>query len=288
MASKLELRFTSPGISGERLTIGGQNYTFLSDRLGPYQVKMGTTTFDTARNFHDAFQSDANYTGQFTLTLFATSNAADGTALPEGTMHSLVTIEHQDNTYFDSFINQTNFITHTIELTPLVVEPTVDASFGQAVDACGKYKLIITTNRTAGTLTVEHPIGTKLADITVDGSASYEIELPRPAAAQTGIITYSDNVKRGEVLFNPPPVLSIQSVDVEGSPFGAFATINATSGLSLEYSLNGTDWNGSGNYGGLLAGNFTAYVRDLYGCQKTKAFIVTEEQASGLTVPPLF
>jgi hypothetical protein len=52
--------------------------------------------------------------------------------------------------------------------------------------------------------------------------------------------------------------------------------------------LNGINYKSSSSWGGLLAGSFTAYVEDEFGCEKTKAFIVTEDQVQGLTVPERF
>ena len=59
-------------------------------------------------------------------------------------------------------------------------------------------------------------------------------------------------------------------------------------GMTKTYSFNGVDWQGSNTRGGLLPGNYTAYVKDTFGCTKTKTYTVTEEHVQGLTVPPLF
>ncbi len=301
MVSK-ELRFTSQGIEGQKLTIKtGQTYTFVTQRQGPRQVSIYSqatnqaTAYAAAYNFIQAYQVDDNYLAQCKLTLESTSLDAQGQPLPEGLFHYIVLISNNiDDNFFLGFNNLTTFI--DAEAEPVVVpgEPiaTLSAEIQTGSIPCGNFKLLITTNKTEGTIYIEQPVGTDAAQIVLNGSPSYEIELSRPTTATTGIVKYfaGERTSRGsaEVLYNPPPVLSITSVSVEGSPFGAFATINTTTGIQIETSLNGTEWKGSKEHGGLLAGNFTAYARDQFGCQKTKTFVVTEDQVGGLTAPPFF
>src|SRR5690606_3413622 len=104
-------------------------------------------------------------------------------------------------------------------------------------------------------------------------------DLTRPVNATTGVVRLFDSptatLAVKTVFFNAPGVLSIQNVEVNGSPFGAVAQINA-SGNNLQYSLNNSDWQNSKEYTWLLAGIFTAYVKDAYGCTKIYQFVVTE------------
>lgn len=288
MASKLTLTFFDYGVVGETLTIAiGKEYHFVISRTTPREVTVSDMVA-TGTNFRSAFQTDDNYLGEFTLEDH--TNFPDVSEDPEDTPSYVLSIEHPDNSYFDNFVNNTTFVTSSITTTEQEVEPTMEAAFGAALDPCGDYKLILTPNKTSGTIYVEQPIGVDVAEIILDGSPSYEVEIPRPSTAQTAIAKYFQETRttRGaaEILFNPPPVLSITSVTVEGTPFGGIATINATSGLTLQYSLTGTDWTGGKQFGSLLAGNYTAYAKDEFGCQKTKSFIVTEDQVTGLSVPP--
>ncbi|WP_424493885.1 hypothetical protein [Salinimicrobium sp. GXAS 041] len=289
MASKLELRFTGPGTSGQSINfVPGTAYLFRANRLGSRQVKVGNSAFDTARNFYDAFQADDNYLNIFNTTYQATNIAPDGSQMPDGVTHGLVTIEHPDNNYFDNVSNNTDFITDSSETTQVEEEPEINISLAQASDnPCGKYKLVITTAETEGTISVETPLGSGNSQIIdIDGSATYELDIVRPTAAgQTGVVKLRNSlgVTIASVIFAPPKVLAIQSVSVSGTPFGAVATINATTGLNRQYSLDNTNFQGSQEYSGLLAGEYTAYVKDDLGCEKSKTFTITQEQASGLT-----
>lgn len=298
MASKLELRFKSPGVAGEQFTVKtGVTYTFKDQRngfreVGIYDPYAGFQThFAVASNFRDAYNQDDNYLNQSTVTMQEVTTDASGGALPEGTSHWLVIIENFENDFFAGHGAGTSFMDATLTTTTQEVEPSLIVTMEAAANPCVDYKLTIDTN-VVGTIRIRKsglPDG-NYTDIASDGTIK-TIELPRHSQSVTGVVEVYESGSAFPVLsylFNMPGVLSISSVDVEGSPFGAMATIYATSGLTLEYSLNGTTWQGSNQYGGLLAGNFTAYVRDSFGCQKTRDFVVTEEQASKITVPPYF
>lgn len=291
MASKLELRFNSDGIVNETITIRtGQTYTFRKIRQGIRQVEVGkpdpSVFSKTGSNFKNAYELDDNFTGSSKVSyqLFVVP-------VPQGDPsqdYSIVTIENQDNTFFDGFINNTSFITETLSTTLQKIEPTFSIAISEADTApCGNYKLTTTTDLVGGRIVVESPIGVQIADVATDGTP-YVLNTTRPSAAVTGSVklyeTAQATVPLETILYNAPPVLSITSVEIEGSPFGALATINSTSGLVKTYSFDNIDYTGSNQRGGLLAGNFTAYVKDNLGCTKSKTFVVTEAQVQGLSV----
>lgn len=294
MASKLELRFTTPGELGTITIASGMNYTFKFERLGARQVAIGkdelVPPLDLARNFLDAFNTDDNYLDTFTVSYRGSFTDADGIEII-GDPHGIVTIEHPLNNFFDAHSNVNTFVTSTITTTPEVPAEDLTVTLSEATIPCGRYKATFATNVTAGVIKVEQPVGNVVGTIVLDGSASYELELVRPSAAQTSVAKIKEEDESYEpvlveTLFVAPPVLSIQSVEVTGSPFGAMVLINTNSGLTRTYSLDGTTYQGSREFAGLLAGNYTAHVKDLYGCTQTKTFSVTEEQAAGLSVEP--
>ncbi len=47
----------------------------------------------------------------------------------------------------------------------------------------------------------------------------------------------------------------------------------------FQYSIDGVTWQGSNNFSGLLAGNYTAYYRSANGCQGSQPVIITEPTA---------
>ena len=53
-------------------------------------------------------------------------------------------------------------------------------------------------------------------------------------------------------------------------------------GLEFEYSLDNSTWQTSNTFSGLVAGNYTLYVRDQLGCAISKTFVVDEY---GIQIP---
>lgn len=65
---------------------------------------------------------------------------------------------------------------------------------------------------------------------------------------------------------------------INNSPNGATVIVNYPYpvGLNVQYSLDGITWQESNVFNGLPAGNYIAYVRDQYGCQHQKDFLIDE------------
>lgn len=65
---------------------------------------------------------------------------------------------------------------------------------------------------------------------------------------------------------------------INNSPNGATVIISYPypSELVIEYSLDGIAWQESNVFNGLPSGNYTAYVRDQYGCQHSKEFLIDD------------
>lgn len=77
-----------------------------------------------------------------------------------------------------------------------------------------------------------------------------------------------------------PSLLSPNDFDLQINSTPAGATIvvyNPTSiGFYFQYSLDNSTWQTSNVFSGLVAGNYTLYVRDQLGCAISKTFIVDE------------
>lgn len=67
---------------------------------------------------------------------------------------------------------------------------------------------------------------------------------------------------------------------INNGPSGATAIVqnrsDSTSGLVLQYSLDDITWQTSDTFSGLVVGNYTAYVRDNFGCSFSLSFHVDE------------
>lgn len=283
MASKLELTFNNTGVVNETLTIRtGVTFTFKDVRQAFHQVT-ADDLFLGARNFKDAFQIDENYTNESAVSVVYYTDTP---------LHSIVTIENNDNTFFDGFVNNTTFITHLITTTTQVAIPTLDITITEATtDKCNKYKVTVDSNVVNGRINIFGHGGETVLNINTD-STPYSIDLKRPSSLGNGIAKlYKDQTTNDVLLqkgFASPVIYSLNSVSVEGSPFGAAATVNTSNPLNLTYSLDNVSFQSSKEFAGLIEGSYTAYVKDAYGCAKSKTFEVTEAQATGLTADPYF
>ncbi len=299
MASKLELRFTDVGTIGATLTIRtGITYTFKQARLGFREVGVGNnpkiTPTQLAQNFKDAFNADDNFTGEVIITYSATALDENGVEqTPSGTLDGILTLEHFDNDYFAGFADNAGFIIGTLSTTIQQNENTLQVALSQSpTDVCGRFNLNIQSNVKSGRLTIELPVGNVIdvAQTGISGAFTYDLNRIRPSLATGGIVKLYETEFTGtvlkSVLFTAPGVLNISDVIVKGSPFGsASATIQAP-GSNLLYSLDNVSFQGSKEYTGLLEGSYTAYVKDAFGCVKSKSFVVTADQVTGITAPP--
>lgn len=77
----------------------------------------------------------------------------------------------------------------------------------------------------------------------------------------------------------PSPLNSANfAIGVNNSPNGATITVSNqfTFGLDLEYSLDGSTWQSSNIFSGLVADTYTMYVRDQLGCSFDIDFVVND------------
>lgn len=281
MASKLVLDFTDSGVIGQTITIRtGVTFTFAAVRNGFHKVEVNDYWLG-AKRFKEAYEIDENNTGESVVTYFAHTSP---------TNFGRVTIEHFDNNFFDGFNNPTTFITSNINLTTQEIALTLDASITETTepDKCNLYDLNIDSNATSGEIRVYKdsnliwyfPANTtpkKTWIARTVNSNKIQVRLYQGAIIE--------KLKKA-VSLTTPSVLSITSVNIGGSAFGAFASINATYTTGTQYSLDGINFQDSSQYSGLTEGNYTAYAKDNFGCTKSKDFVVTAEHANGLTVEP--
>jgi hypothetical protein len=77
-----------------------------------------------------------------------------------------------------------------------------------------------------------------------------------------------------------PSILNASNftITINNSPNGATVIVgnSNTSGLDLEYSLDGATWQSDNVFNGLIVDTYTLYVRDQLGCSFEKDFEVTE------------
>lgn len=80
------------------------------------------------------------------------------------------------------------------------------------------------------------------------------------------------------VIKTPPRLLEMNlGVSVLGKSVTVnYSSLNGTTGLVLEYSINGVDFSSNNVFDNVADGKYWGYVRDQFGCQVTKQFEVKE------------
>ncbi len=235
-------------------------------RVAPGQYEMGITPYASAINLRDAIIADyVPLSSQLLVSLDENIN--------------IVTIEwlDYDNASFTNNSTESNVtitITEEIPPDPQFSILSYEAQPPQIESVCSYQRVKLTVENAVYPISINYSGGTKSAA----NDSELWVEVPRYLP---GEITLTDDTDATDSI-TPAQIICyfIIAVDVNESLSGATITIisgiNHLPGnpLNLEYSLNGTDYQSSNVFSGILAGNYTAYLRDSFGCVKTKEFTV--------------
>lgn len=248
--------------------------SYVSLRIAPLQavVKPALPVLGAspARSFEISFGLDFNGSGIYTVT------RTDNVVVIQSTVANL------------SFSNpaSTGDVTFTIANFSGSVFQITESIFQQATDACNNVKLKVTTNIYADVIT--SPIGTT----TRAGNVIY-IDVPRSGGLNPSTINLSLATTPGQQVSRSLTVPSILAggniaLTINTSPNGAtiIASHFPNEELDLEYSLGDgttqTPYQISNIFTSVVAGAYTVYVRDQFGCIVNKSFTV---DAFGVDTP---
>lgn len=206
-----------------------------------------------ALNYRDAFQYDFNGGQRFFVL---------------NTAPSEVTIQAtQENIEFFDVVNNTGA---TIVITNEAPVPkflfTSVTNTEAATNKCTNVKVRVEMTSAMTNL---------LAPVQILGVNDTVVEFDYVRGTNFQVVAENANGQR-TVSHTTPFYLTEPTVSVINTPTGATATISQQTTLTIQYSLDGVNYQNSNVFSGLAAGNFTAYAKDQYGCVKTKAFAVDE------------
>lgn len=251
------------GLPGEQLFL-----RFVNLRTGQFQVTIGYNYADTRGQFRNSFLVDYNTLNTYEVEYGGTTD---------------LEITHPDDGHFQqaNVLLNTNAIdiavvTNTPDATPISV---TDVSYSQGSDPCNNVQVAVTTSSLATKVT---------SPVQIDPNTNnpFTFELPRGYFFRVDGEN-ADGETFSESYITPGYLIEANmSVNVVNSPNGATATIviPQPSGATLEYSINGTDWQSSNIFPSLTPNSYTAYVRDDLGCQRTTPFTVTDFEQEGVGV----
>jgi hypothetical protein len=255
-------------------------FTWKTIRAGFGQVTIGTPVFESpgersAANFIQAFNLDWNFNNsQFTVTREV----------------NVVTIETNFNiTMFSDFycFDNTNPPLNTSNVTAVILngsQPiTIDeVSFSEASTLpCQNVSVNVQTS----------VLATKIVNpVQVDPNTENPFSFDFLRGQQATITVEDENGNQTSQQIETPSILSPNyfNLQINASPFGG--TLSVTNGLvdngffllQLQYSLDNETWQDSNIFSGLVAGNYTVYIRDQFGCAISMTFSVNE---FGLQLP---
>jgi len=277
--SKIDLIFSRKVEIGESITFTFRDLDIpgsdiLSDMTCQF-VRQGKDQFAVATvnelhvsllNYFDAFTVDYNSTNKFKLAA--------------GYQVLTITAE-KSNMEFLNFSSNAG-VTADITNEPQVPTFKLDSlAYGQAsANFCDNVRVIVDT--TSPMVGISSPV----FDNAINNS-HYEFDWVRGATVFLRV--YDDNSEIVQII-NTPAFLIEPTVAITSTPTGANVTVSQQTNLSGNlYSLDNITFQNSNVFFGILPGSYTAYVKDVYGCTKQKAFTVTEfEEGTVPTIPVAF
>lgn len=282
--SKIEITFDSDFLLNYRLYFSSSlidnTFDWKTTRSGSFQVTVGTPTSNigerTAINFVTAFNLDTNNTSQYVVTRNI----------------NVVTIKSNNplETFNDLVAVQRFFLQHGAWDEEVIEIPFTITNY------TGGIFTIDSTNFSTYSSDPENYVNisvtTNILAPNFISPISYVGNMDNPFVFawmrnQNILIECNNGSGQSATLSIQTPSffdISNKQVIINSSPFGANITINlnAAPDLTIEYSLDNSTWQNSNSFSGITSGNYTVYVRDQYGCNKSFAMVVG---ANNINVP---
>lgn len=152
-------------------------------------------------------------------------------------------------------------------------------------DNCNKVLLEITTNKQASAIS----IGGVSTNVVTN---PFTVEAAR---GFSGTFTVYSSGESATFLYKTPNKFFITEIQQAYNPNGYIATVKVDDNSSfldnitplLTYSINGVNYQNSSSFSNLLPGVYTFYVRDPYGCTKSRVYEVIDNSQT-FAVPDYF
>jgi len=245
-----------------------------SVRTSPNQFEIGSHLEETAYNFYQAVLANKGTDPRLIIGM-----SGPATVEIESTEYDKKFDDYLYDLSFGSLVyNNKITVTVTEEVVPAPEFSiiSIDSQPPQTLPVCDNQRVKLTVENAVYPITIDSAAGTK----TAANDSELWVELPRYIP---GEITLTDDTGATDSI--TPVSISkhiISSIDVNEDISGASITINTEleyevtpSGLlNLQYSLDGTNYQNSNTFFGILPGSYTAYIRDSFNCIKTQSFSV--------------
>jgi hypothetical protein len=261
---------------------------------------------ETLSNLEIAFNTDFNNSGVFTTSI--------NTVVPPGYLWRELSIEHPDENYFTSSTFSQNGTAFTVafENTPSEQALAIDnitflpvsnlvsrfiaraeeegatietsdcffAEFPNTVTSCRYVNISVTTSEQVDS----YVLGTDNTPVNVSTNPFYIDEVLRDTTFKLFVTDSSSN--EASVKFRTPDTLISENVTSTyvNSPSGATITIAVSNSdlLVLSYSLDGTNFQVSNVFSGILQGDYNIYIEDQLDCSVDTTITIPSFEEGGV------
>lgn len=244
---------------------------FKINRLGSGQTKLAESLPSEGGGwqpnyYRDAFNLDYNASSLFTVNVTLNDpEIGDGT---------VVILSNYPDAVFSILSNTTSgaVTTAIINVTPVPEIKIDEISFSSSTtNQCQYVKVNVETDLLAVKV---------LSPVVINPNTNNPFSFDFLRGQTINVLVEDSNGNQANQSIALPSVLTASNftVTANNSPNGATAVITNTglSGLELEYSLDNTTWQDENIFTGLEVGDFTAYIRDQFGCSTSLGFSVSE------------
>lgn len=233
---------------------------FVVTRSNVFQSQIGYDNYTSALNYYNAIYADFGTSGLYNITIVS------NVVTIESTISNAVFAQNEYTGSFATIVYDN--VTESSEIAILNISFT---SF--VTDAQNKVNVNITTNVVAdsythGSTTVNPNFANPIIYSMLRGSTELFTAVQIDGIQ---IRTAAYNIQAPDILAS-----GNISVNVIQTPGAATATVYVSTfnSLILEYSLDGSTWQSSNVFTGLLANNYTVYIKDQLGGLANKNFSV--------------
>ena len=310
MPSIIKIRITEQPLENDSLVLHstfGIVEVFKYIRTSSRQCAIGNINpNETLSNLQIAFNTDFNNSGVFTTSI--------NTVVPPGYLWRELSIEHPDENYFTSSTFSQNGTAFTVafENTPSEQTLAIDnitflpvsnlvsrfiaraeeegatvetsdcffAEFPNTTTPCGYVDISVTTSEQVSS----YVLGTDNTPINVSTNPFYISEVLRDTTFKLFVTDSSSN--EASVKFRTPDTLISENVTSTyvNSPSGATITIAVSNSdlLVLSYSLDGTNFQVSNVFSGILQGDYNIYIKDQLECSVDTTITIPSFEEGGV------
>ena len=244
--------------TSQNITIREQ---FTSMRISPGQISIGDNLGETLKNTAVAITKDFGgiFKAEYGSNRVSLTSTSENFKFLEGSARNPILGIDFANFEVNSQVIDVFKILNVITLT-------------HAPNPCGQVVLRVTTNKNLTSICND------VICIMPNGMGG-DIICNRGVTIPIICSTATNQVSR--TITTPPLLDSISNpirLEVLNTPNGASVSVHVPNAelLGVEYSLDNVNWFSESSFSGLENGNYTVYIRDQYGCKKTKYFAVVE------------